>query len=126
MRGFVDWVVDILNEKTDFHGDIQIVQPHGKVPAATLNIQEGLYHVLTRGFQHNRVVEESRLISSVRGAINPFLDYRDYLKLAENPDLRFVVSNTTEAGIVFDPKDTDREQAPGQINRIVVQTFCLF
>lgn len=130
LRGFVDWVIDILNEKTDFHGDIQIVQPHGKVPAATLNTQEGLYHILTRGFQHNRVVEESRLISSVRGAINPFSDYREYLKLAENPDLRFVVSNTTEAGIVFDPKDTDREQAPltfpGKLTALLYRRFVYF
>jgi len=113
LRGFVDWVIDILNEKTDFNGDIQIVQPHGRLPAETLNNQEGLYHVLVRGFQNGQVVEENRLITSVLGAINPYLDYGDYLLLAEHPDLRFVISNTTEAGIYFDPNDRDREITPG-------------
>lgn len=130
LRGFVDWVIDILNEKSAFDGDIQIVQPHGKTPAIMLNSQEGLYHVLTRGFQNNRVVDESRLISSVRGAINPFLDYGDYLKLAENPELRFVVSNTTEAGIVFDSRDADREQAPltfpGKLTALLYRRFVYF
>jgi tagaturonate reductase len=113
LRGFVDWVIDILNEKTDFNGDIQIVQPHGKSPAEKLNNQEGLFHVLIRGLQDGKVVEEDRMITSVRGAVNPYLEYNQYLKLGENPDLRFVISNTTEAGILFDPNDKEREVVPG-------------
>jgi tagaturonate reductase len=113
LRGFVDWIIDILNEKTNFNGDVQIIQPHGRKPAETLNAQEGLYHVLIRGFQHDQVIEENRLITSVLGAVNPFLDYGSYLSLAENPDIRFIISNTTEAGIYFDPNDIDREITPG-------------
>lgn len=113
LRGFIDWVIDILNDKTNFNGNVQIVQPHGRLPAEKLNGQEGLYHVLIRGFQNDRVVEENRLINSVVGAINPLLEYESYLHLAENPDLRFVISNTTEAGIYFDPNDIDREKTPG-------------
>lgn len=113
LRGFVDWVIDILNEKTDFNGDIQIVQPHGKTPAEHLNNQEGLFHVLIRGIQHGKVIEEDRMVTSVRGALNPYLEYDLYLELGENPDLRFVISNTTEAGIIFDPNDKEREVVPG-------------
>src|SRR5690554_6458522 len=112
LRGFVDWVIDILNEQTDFNGDIQIVQPHGKSPHRELIDQEGLYHVLTRGFQHGKVVKENRLITSVQNTINPYLDYQEYLNLADNPALEFVVSNTTEAGIYFDDKDTDDQNCP--------------
>src|SRR5690606_4170845 len=89
LRGFVDWVIDILNEKTDFDGDVQIVQPHGKLPAATLKAQEGLFHVITRGFKNGKVVESDRLITCVRPAINPYLEYDQFLALAENTDLRF-------------------------------------
>src|SRR5690606_30107702 len=113
LRGFVDWVIDILNEKKNFNGNIQIVQPHGKTPAEQLNAQEGLYHVLIRGLQDGKVLEEDRLISSVLGAVNPFLDYHNYLQLAEKPELKIVISNTTEAGIVFDPNDTDKDLLPG-------------
>ncbi|MEX2591754.1 MAG: tagaturonate reductase [Anditalea sp.] len=130
LRGFVDWVIDILNEKTNFNGDVQIVQPHGRLPAETLNAQEGLYHVLVRGFQNGQVVEENRLITSVLGAVNLFLDYGKYLQLAENADLRFVISNTTEAGIYFDPNDSDREIIPGsfpaKLTALLYRRFTVF
>ena len=130
LRGFVDWVIDILNEKTSFNGDIQIVQPHGKSPATALNAQDGLYHVITRGFQNGQVVEEERLITSVRAAINPYLEYESFLALAGNPELRLMVSNTTEAGIYFDPKDTEPENVPasfpGKLTALLYRRFSVF
>lgn len=130
LRGFVDWAIDILNEKTDFNGDIQIVQPHGKTPADALNAQEGLFHVITRGFQSGQVVEEERLITSVRAAINPFLEYSKFLELADNPDLRFMISNTTEAGIYFDPDDSHENEAPasfpGKLTALLFRRFSSF
>src|SRR5690606_33910375 len=118
------------NEKTDFNGDIQIVQPYGKLPAESLNSQQGLYHVLIRGFQQGSVIEEDRLITSVVGAINPGLEYKNYLELADNPDLRFVVSNTTEAGIYFDPNDIKSEAVPnsfpGKLTALLYRRFTHF
>lgn len=130
LRGFVDWVIDILNEKTDFNGDIIIVQPHGKSPAKILKSQQGLYHVLIRGFQNGQIVEEDRLITSVSNVVNPYLEYDDYLSLAENPDLRFVISNTTEAGIFFDPNDIDKKVVPGsfpaKLTALLYRRFTFF
>lgn len=130
LRGFIDWAVDILNEKTSFNGDIQIVQPHGKSPATALNAQGGLYHVITRGFQNGKVVDEVRLISSVRPAINPYLEYESFLALADNPELRFMISNTTEAGIYFDPKDghpdTVPASFPGKLTALLYRRFTIF
>lgn len=130
LRGFIDWAVDILNEKTDFNGDIQIVQPHGKSPATALNEQEGLYHVITRGFQNGKVIDEVRLITSVRSAINPYLEYESFLALADKPELRLMVSNTTEAGIYFDPKDKQPEDVPvsfpGKLTALLYRRFSVF
>jgi tagaturonate reductase len=130
LRGFIDWAVDILNEKTSFNGDIQIVQPHGKSPATALNEQEGLYHAITRGFQNGQVVEEERLITSVRSAINPYLEYESFLALADNPELRLMVSNTTEAGIYFDPKDEHSDVVPasfpGKLTALLYRRFSVF
>src|SRR5690606_23504470 len=130
LRGFIDWAVDILNEKTGFNGDIQIVQPHGKSPATALNAQEGLYHVVTRGFQNGQVVDEVRLINSVRSAINPYLEYESFLALADNPELRFMISNTTEAGIYFDPKDEHPDAVPasfpGKLTALLYRRFTFF
>ncbi len=130
LRGFVDWAVDLLNQKSAFNGDIQIVQPHGKSPATALNEQEGLYHVITRGFKDGQVVEEERLITSVRSAINPYLEYEKFLALADNPDLRLMVSNTTEAGIYFDAQDRERESVPasfpGKLTALLYRRFSVF
>lgn len=130
LRGFVDWAIDIINEKTEFNGDVQIVQPHGKRPAAALNEQEGLFHVITRGFQEGRVVEEERLITCVRSAVNPYLEYDQYLDLASNPDLTVMISNTTEAGIHFAPKDTDKTlmpaSFPGKLTALLYRRFSVF
>lgn len=105
LRGFVDWMIDILNEKSNFNGDIQIVQPIEKGIGNMINFQEGLYHVLLEGLEKGEKIQKERLITSVKGVLNPYQDYSAFLRLAENPDLEFIVSNTTEAGITFDERD---------------------
>ncbi|MEX0883012.1 MAG: tagaturonate reductase [Cyclobacteriaceae bacterium] len=112
LRGFTDWMVDRMNENSGFNADIQMVQVHNRKPARGINEQEGLYHVLIRGYQNGKTVETNRLIQCVRGAINPYLDYSQYLDLGLNPDLQFIFSNTTEAGIYFEENDKDWTIAP--------------
>ena len=112
LRGFVDWVIDILNEKTDFNGDIQIIRPLRKDRLNVTNEQDGLYHVQVRGLQNGKIVSETRLITCVADAINPYTEFQKFLKSAENPDLQFIVSNTTEAGLVFNSSDHNPEILP--------------
>ncbi len=130
LRGFADWMVDLLNEKTDFNGDIQMVQVHSHQPAAGINAQDGLYHLLTRGFQKGQTVEEDRLIQCIRGAINPYIDYPAFLALGNEPELEFVFSNTTEAGIYFEENDKDRtltpDAFPGKLAAMLYQRFTHF
>lgn len=112
LRGFVDWMIDILNEKTDFNGDVQIIRPLRKGRPTGANEQDGLYHVQIRGLQKGKTVSENRLISCVASAINPYTHYREFLESAENPHLRFIVSNTTEAGLKFNPSDLNSQELP--------------
>ncbi|WP_422858436.1 tagaturonate reductase [Flagellimonas sp. S174] len=130
LRGFVDWMVDILNEKTHFNGNIQIVQPLQKGMGAWINEQEGLYHVLLEGIEKGIKTQTTRLITSIEGVLNPFENYQAFLELAENPDLEFIVSNTTEAGIVFDEKDDNPKTLPktfpGKLTALLHQHFISF
>ncbi len=112
LRGFTDWIVDILNEQTNFHGDIQIVQPLEKGMGEAINSQDGLYHVHLEGVHKGEKIQKTRLITSVRGVLNPYDNYNAFLKIAENTDLEFIISNTTEAGIVFDPTDEFHSSVP--------------
>jgi tagaturonate reductase len=129
LRGFTDWIIDLLNEKTGFDADIQMVQVHGKRPATEVEKQEGLFHVITRGYQQGKIIDETRLITCVRGAVNPYLDYEAFLALGENPDLEWILSNTTEAGIYVDESDLDPSlppaSFPGKLTALLYRRYCL-
>jgi tagaturonate reductase len=112
LRGFVDWMIDILNEKTDFNSAVQIIQPLPEGKGNDINAQDGLYHVLLQGIAKGKEINEARLITCVSGVINPYDDWVAYLKQAENPALKFIVSNTTESGIAFNPSDQASNKIP--------------
>ncbi|WP_200977341.1 tagaturonate reductase [Echinicola sp. 20G] len=130
LRGFVDWIIDIMNEKTEFNGDVQVIQPIANGMGDLINQQDGLYHVQLSGIQKGVAKEETRMITCVRGVINPYEDYESYLKLADNPYLRFIISNTTEAGISYNPSDDQKDKIsdsfPGKLTALLYRRFSTF
>jgi len=130
LRAFVDWMVDILNEKTDFNAAIEIVQPIAKGMANEVNAQDGLYHVALKGIQQGKIFSETRLVTCVSKAINPYEDFSTFLKSAENPDLKFIVSNTTESGITFNSSDSNptalADTFPGKVTQLLFHRFKFF
>jgi tagaturonate reductase len=117
LRGFCDWMVDILNETTDFNGNVQIVQPIRQGMGSDIDTQDGLYHVVLKDQQ----VNEYRLINCVDSVINPYEEPAKFLSIAENPDLEFVFSNTTEAGIVFN--ENDNNTFPGRVTAMLYHRY---
>ncbi len=106
LRAFADWMIDIANEKTDFNGSIVLVKP---ISIGTLfpafREQDCRYTVLLRGLVDGEPVEQSRIVTSVSGAVDCYRSYEEYAAYAKCETLRFVISNTTEAGIVLDESD---------------------
>ncbi|GHU87165.1 altronate oxidoreductase [Spirochaetia bacterium] len=127
LRAFVDWQVDILNEKTGFNGNVVVVQPLERGMADAINNQQGLYTTVLRGVQDGKTVEEFRTVNSISRCLNVYAQFDEYLKCAENPDLRFVFSNTTEAGIAYngDDKLSDKPQRsfPGKVCAFLYRRF---
>lgn len=103
LRGFVDYFFDKANESGKWQGKVVVVQPIAKGLTQTINEQQGLYTLYLRGSENGEKINRRRVISSVSRCIDPYEDFAAVLACAENPDLRYVVSNTTEAGIAFDP-----------------------
>ncbi len=130
LRAFADWMIDLLNEQADFNGAVQIVQSTSSGKSDLINEQQGLYHVVLNGIKNGIPFEETRLITCVNGAVNPIEDYQAYLKTAENPDLRFIISNTTEVGIAFNANDTSistvAESFPGKLTALLYHRFTYF
>lgn len=100
LRCFIDWMVQRMNERAGFGGSVRIIQPIGdelSVPSKSLNGRGGRYHTCLRGVAAGKTVEELGEVNCVEG-----VDLAANLeKYALNPDIRFVVSNTTEAGIQY-------------------------
>ncbi|MBQ8814410.1 MAG: tagaturonate reductase [Lachnospiraceae bacterium] len=105
LRGFVDYMIDIANEKGLFDGDIVLLQPNSVGGTEKFREQDCQYTVSLRGIVDGEAVVMNRQITSVREILGCVGDYERYMALAELDTLKFVVSNTTEAGIVFDPMD---------------------
>ncbi len=112
LRGFTDFMIEEANEKGVFDGNIQVVQVHSKTTDPKMIQQDCLFHVLIRGLKDGKRIDEAKLITSISGISNPNEDYQSYLKLGENPDLRFIISNTTESGIQFDSSDINPNKLP--------------
>ncbi len=106
LRAFVDYMIDILNEKTDFDGGVAIVKPIQYGSLEAFEKQDCLYTVYLRGLENGKEAIRKRVVTSVEKAIDCGSQYESYAKLAALPELRFIVSNTTEAGIVLDLTDT--------------------
>lgn len=113
LRGFVDWMVHELNKQGLFNGRIVAIQPtpHGKV-VPKLNAQDGFYTLVTKGIENEKVIDQAEVITSISRGINPYVDWKEVLKVAENPDVQFVFSNTTEAGLTYLKEEYIPEQSP--------------
>ncbi len=112
LRAFVEYMVEELNEKTDFNGSVCIVKavPFGSLEA--LREQDYTYTLVNRGKQNGEVVDRSRIIHCISDAVCAYEDYADFMAYAKCPTLRFIVSNTTEAGIVYGAEDRLEDQPP--------------
>ncbi|MWN31482.1 MULTISPECIES: tagaturonate reductase [unclassified Gilliamella] len=131
LRAFLDWQLDILNEKTDLDAGVVIVRPLNTDFPPPLNIQDGLYTTLIRGLnEKNEAVKEFRLIRSVNNEINVYTQYDQYLELAKDPNIQFVFSNTTEAGISYVESDklTDKPATsyPAKLTAFLYERFVYF
>jgi tagaturonate reductase len=112
LRAFVSWIIEILNEQAAFASSVVVVKVTPDGSYQDLDEQDGLFHVLTQGIQNGAYVSETKLITCVKRAVYPYLDYQAYLALARQPEIRFLISNTTEAGIRYDPNDQVSDQPP--------------
>ncbi len=129
LRAFVDYMVDKLNAKDIFNGSVAIVQPLENGMVNMLADQEGLYTCIARGLEDGKEVVEKRVVTSVSDYINPFSDFDKYISYAKDPNVRFVVSNTTEAGICYEECDMNvkpQKSFPAKVTAFLYERFLTF
>lgn len=131
LRGFFDWQVDLLNERTGLNAGVVVVRPRGGGSAPLLDTQDGLFTVLVRGLDEaGQPVKEYRQVGCVQRELDLNTMWADYLAQAANPDLRFIVSNTTEAGIAVNDTDAFDDAPPStfpaKLTRLMFERFSVF
>ena len=123
LRGFADWMIQKVNDEADFGGSVVVVQPIENGMCDMLTKQNCVYTHICRGIEG----VEFQKNNSISRCVKPYDNYEEYLKLAENPDFRFVISNTTEAGITFseDDKITDApaKTFPAKLTQLLKKRF---
>ncbi len=123
LRGFVDWILKKMEEKGLFDGSVVVVQPIEQGLCDMLSAQNCLYTHIIRGAEG----VDTTLVDIISRCVKPYEDFDAYLALAENPDFRYVVSNTTEAGIAFSAEDkvTDAPPAtfPAKLTRLLMRRY---
>ena len=129
LRAFVDYWFDLANEKAGWNGKCVLVQPIAPGLAKMINAQDGLYTLYLRGSENGRKVDDKRVISSVSRCLNPYEkeDYEAMMEVAASDELEIIVSNTTEAGIVYDPAcqqgDCPPSSFPAKLTQVLYHRY---
>lgn len=132
LRGFFDWMLHEARKQGRYDGSIAVVQPR---PSGAPNIealaqQDGLYTLVMRGLQQGNIVERKEIISVFREVFDPYTNWDRFIALADEPELRFVVSNTTEAGLVYSAETLVEgkpiQSYPGKLTQFLYRRYLTY
>ncbi|HWT26730.1 MAG TPA: tagaturonate reductase [Mobilitalea sp.] len=130
LRGFADYMIDVANEAGVFDGSIVVVKPRGQGSLEAFLKQDCQYTVSLRGIEKGKTKVTNRIITCVSDAVRAYEDYEAYISYAKLDSLRFVLSNTTEAGIVYDETDLytakPAKTFPGKLTQFLYERFTFF
>ena len=130
LRAFANWMIHEMNKQANFDGGVVAVQPINQGLIKMLDDQDGLYTLYLNGIKNGKAISEHEIIDCIQRGINPYENHADYLAVAENPDLRFMISNTTEAGISYNAndqlEDAPQSSFPGKLTALLYKRFQTF
>ena len=112
LRAFIEFAFQKLNQEADFNAGVAVVQPIDRGMVDMLNDQDGLYTLFLKGVKKGEEIQHQELITNVVKGIDPYKNFNDYLSLAKEEELEFIISNVTEAGIAYVATDTMEMQPP--------------
>ncbi|OXM13640.1 tagaturonate reductase [Paenibacillus herberti] len=131
LRGFTDWMIQACRNQGLFSGSIAVVQPRpsGRAKIEKLAAQDGMYTLVTQGLENGQEVCRKETIGVFSQAFDPYSEWKRLLELAASPELRIVISNTTEAGLVYRPEKLTGgpiQSYPGKIAYLLYERYKTF
>ncbi|SEO65484.1 tagaturonate reductase [Paenibacillus sp. OV219] len=132
LRGYFDWMIHVLRQQGLYSGSIALCQPRpsGRAKLDKLRSQQGIYNLVTRGFEHGEQALRRDTIAVFSRMIDPYAEWEAFLALGEEPQLQVVVSNTTEAGLVYTPEGYEEGTPvlsyPGKLALLLYRRYVTF
>ena len=128
LRAFADWILQTANEKGITDTSVAVVSPRFSENKSikALKEQDGLFHVVLEGISNGEPVSNVKLVDVVADAFSPAIETERYKSIIESDNLRFVISNTTEAGIRYEPDNAGSLTAatfPGKVTAMLNHRF---
>lgn len=130
LRAFANWMIHKMNKEAGFDAGVVAVQPIDQGLIKMLNEQDGLYTLYLNGIKNGEAVSEHEVIDCIQRGLNPYDNYDEYLAIGDNAELRFVISNTTEAGISYNEgdklDDAPAKSFPAKLTALLHRRFKTF
>ncbi len=130
IRGFADWTFQKLNKETGFNGGVVLLKPTDNGDYKELRIANGKYHTFLKGYKNGILASEIEQIDIIKKIIHPYAEHETFMETAKIPSIRFIVSNTTEAGISFNESNRFEDQPagefPGKLTQWLYKRFIHF
>jgi len=127
LRAFVDRFVQHANDAGQGVGQVVVVQSTPGARADLLNRQPEGYHVLVRGYEDGKLIDRPEKVRSVTRALIAAQQWDQVLEVARSPELRYVVTNATEAGYATEPGESmdasPPKSLPGKLTQLLWQRF---
>ena len=129
LRGLPDYFIDKANRNGEFNGRIVVVKSTSQGSADAFDKQDGLYTLYVKGIEKGIMKEEAIINSSVSRVLSANQQWDKILECAHNPEMKIVISNTTEVGIVLTDDDvrlSPPHSFPGKLLAFLYERYKAF
>ena len=129
LRGLPDYFIDKANRKGIFNGRVVVVKSTSQGSADAFDKQDGLYTLCVKGIENGEMTEEAIINSSISRVLSAKEQWAEILACAHNPEMKIIISNTTEVGIVLtddDIKLSPPNSFPGKLLAFLYERYKAF
>lgn len=129
LRGLTDHVINEANRNGIFNGRIAVVKSTGTGSADAFAEQDNLYTLLIKGIKNKQLVEQAYINTVIHKVLSAADEWDKVLLEAENPELKIVISNTTEVGIQLVKEDINQQPPrsfPAKLLAVLHHRYKLF
>jgi tagaturonate reductase len=125
LRGFIEPLIEELNRQGESL-QVCLVQSTDGSTLQGLRAQDYAYSVYVAGMEQGKSIEQFQEITCIKDGLSLPSDSKKFLSLALSQELKYIISNVTEAGLVWKQeglKDQIASSFPGRLTQWLYTRF---